>query len=150
MKLLVKKLTETAQIPIYGSDYAAGMDLFSSIDIDIAPQSRKLVATGISLSWTNENEEEDPKNYYLRIAPRSGLSVKNNIDIGAGVVDYDYRGEIFVCFINNSVDKYYSIKKGDRIAQMILTRINRFETVEEVDAHEDTNRGTGGFGSTGK
>lgn len=150
MKLLVKKVVENAQLPLYGSDYAAGMDLFSCVDIDIAPQSRKLIATGISISWTNDDDREDPRQYYLRIAPRSGLSVKNNIDIGAGVVDYDYRGEIFVCFINNSVDKYYSVKKGDRIAQMILTRIDRFDKVEEVDKHEETNRGKGGFGSTGK
>ena len=85
----------------------------------------------------------------MRIAPRSGLSVKNNIDIGAGVVDYDYRGEIFVCFINNDNDKTYSIKKGDRIAQMILERINRFENIYVVDNHTETSRGTGGFGSTG-
>jgi dUTP pyrophosphatase len=148
MKLFVKKITENAQLPIYGSDYAAGMDLFSSTDIDIAPQSRRLVPTGISVSWNSE--DEDPKKYYLRIAPRSGLSVKNNIDIGAGVVDYDYRGEIFVCFINNSLDATYSVKKGDRIAQMVLTRIERFDQVDEVDTHEETNRGDGGFGSTGK
>lgn len=148
MKLNVKKISEYAQLPIYGSDYAAGMDLFSSVDIDIAPQSRRLVDTGISVSWNSE--DEDPKKYYLRIAPRSGLSVKNSIDIGAGVVDYDYRGEIFVCFINNSVDKHYSVKRGDRIAQMILTRIERFEQVDEVDTHEETKRGYGGFGSTGK
>jgi dUTP pyrophosphatase len=148
MKLNVKRISENAQLPIYGSDYAAGMDLFSSMDIDIPPQSRRLVGTGISVSWNSE--DEDPKKYYLRIAPRSGLSVKNNIDIGAGVVDYDYRGEIFVCFINNSVDKYYSVKQGDRIAQMILTRIERFHQVDEVDTHEETNRGANGFGSTGK
>ena len=148
MKLLVKKISEYAQLPRYGSDYAAGMDLFSCVDIDVPPQSRKLIATGISVSWNSE--EEDPKKYYLRIAPRSGLSVKNNIDVGAGVVDYDYRGEIFVCFINNSLDTTYSIKRGHRIAQMILTRIERFEEVDEVDTHEETKRGYGGFGSTGK
>lgn len=148
MKLNVKKISETAQIPIYGSDYAAGMDLFSCTDIDIAPQSRRLVSTGISVSWTSE--DEDPRKYYLRIAPRSGLSVKNNIDIGAGVVDFDYRGEIFVCFINNSTEKHYSVKAGDRIAQMILTRIERFDQVDEVETHESTTRGENGFGSTGK
>lgn len=109
-----------------------------------------MVGTGISVSWKNDIEGEDPKNYYLRIAPRSGLSVKNNIDIGAGVVDYDYRGEIFVCFINNSLDATYSIKAGDRIAQMILTRIERFNDISIVESHEETNRGENGFGSTGK
>jgi dUTP pyrophosphatase len=147
MKLLVKKLAENAQLPRYGSDYAAGMDLMSNIDTDVPPQSRRLVGTGISVSWEGN---ETAKNYYLRIAPRSGLSVKNSIDIGAGVVDYDYRGEIFVCFINNSLDTTYSIKAGDRIAQMILTRIERFSDVSIVESHEDTKRGEGGFGSTGK
>jgi dUTP pyrophosphatase len=149
MKLLVKQLTETAQLPRYGSEYAAGMDLMSNVDIDVPPQSRRLVGTGISVSWVSGNCE-DAQKYYLRIAPRSGLSVKNNIDVGAGVVDYDYRGEIFVCFINNSIDNVYSIKAGDRIAQMILTRIERFNHVNLVESHEDTERGEGGFGSTGK
>jgi len=149
MKLLIKKLNENVHMPIYGSQYAAGMDLMSSVDMEVPPQTRKLVATGISVSWVSGNCE-NAQNYYLRIAPRSGLSVKNNIDIGAGVVDYDYRGEIFVCFINNSLDKTYSIKSGDRIAQMILTRIERFSDINIVDEHEDTERGSGGFGSTGK
>ena len=123
----------------------SGLDLYSSVDFDVLPKTRKLISTGISISWNGDNENE----YYMRIAPRSGLSVKNNIDIGAGVVDYDYRGEIFVCFINNDNDKTYSIKKGDRIAQMILERINRFENIYVVDNHTETSRGTGGFGSTG-
>ena len=152
MRLNIKKLNENAQIPVYGSAAAAGMDLFSSTDLVVPPQTRKLVSTGISVSWeTNEGEwDEHPEKYYLRIAPRSGLSVKNNIDIGAGVVDSDYRGEIFVCFINNSLDKEYHIQKGDKIAQMILTRFEQFRDVVLVDSHSETVRGTGGFGSTGK
>ena len=150
MKFLVKKLTENAQLPRYGSDYAAGMDLMSNIDIDVPPQSRRLIGTGISVSWEDSENTKNAQNYYLRIAPRSGLSVKNSVDIGAGVVDYDYRGEIFVCFINNSLDTTYSIKAGDRIAQMILTRIERFNEVSTVESHEETKRGDGGFGSTGK
>ena len=145
MKLNIKKLNDNATVPTYGSSCAAGLDLYSSVDFDVLPKTRKLISTGISISWNGDNENE----YYMRIAPRSGLSVKNNIDIGAGVVDYDYRGEIFVCFINNDNDKTYSIKKGDRIAQMILERINRFENIYVVDNHTETSRGTGGFGSTG-
>lgn len=145
MNLNIKKLNDNATIPIYGSDFAAGLDLYSSIDYVVLPKTRKLIPTGISISWNGNNENE----YYMRIAPRSGLSVKNNIDIGAGVVDYDYRGEIFVCFINNDNDKTYSIKTGDRIAQMILERINRFENISVVDNHTETSRGSGGFGSTG-
>ena len=144
MKLNIKKLNDDAKIPTYGSDYAAGLDIYSAVDLDIPSNTRKLISTGISISWNGD----DDKNYYLRIAPRSGLSVKNNIDIGAGVVDYDYRGEIFICFINNG-STTYSIKKGDRIAQAILEKINRFDIIQEVQELEETNRGGAGFGSTG-
>ena len=152
MRLNIKKLVEEAHVPVYGSAAAAGMDLFSAVDLVVPPQTRKLVSTGISVSWeTTEGEwDEHPEKYYLRIAPRSGLSVKNNIDIGAGVVDSDYRGEIFVCFINNSLDKEYKIQRGDKIAQMILTRFEQFRDVVLVDSHSETARGSGGFGSTGK
>ena len=145
MLLNIKKLHNDSTIPKYGSEYAAGLDLESYVDVDIEPNSRKLIPTGISISW----EGPDASNYYMRIAPRSGLSVKNSIDLGAGVVDYDYRGELYVCFINNHPSKVYSIAKGDRIAQLILTKINRFENIVEVDMHNETVRGDGGFGSTG-
>ena len=145
MKLNIKKLYEDSIIPSYGSKFAAGLDITSYIDCDIEPNTRKLISTGLSVSW----EGTDALKYYLRVAPRSGLSVKNNIDIGAGVIDYDYRGEIFVCFINNSNDKIYNIKKGDRIAQLILTKIETFDIINEVDFHNETVRGSNGFGSSG-
>lgn len=152
MRLNIKKLVEEAQVPVYGSQFAAGMDLFSAVDLVVPAQTRKLISTGISVSWeTQEGQwDENPEKYYLRIAPRSGLSVKSNIDIGAGVVDSDYRGEIFVCFINNSLDKPYTIQRGDKIAQMILTRFDQFKEVVLVEDHTETDRGAGGFGSTGK
>jgi len=151
MRLNIKKLSEHAQIPTYGSKCAAGMDLYSAVDLTVPPQTRKLVSTGISVSWeTQEGQwDEHPDKYYLRIAPRSGLAVKHNIDIGAGVVDSDYRGEIFVCFIN-SADKEYVIQRGDKIAQMILTRFEQCSDIILVDEHSITERGEGGFGSTGK
>ena len=145
MKLNIKKLNNNAYIPKYGSEYAAGLDICSNINCSVPPKTRKLISTGISISW----EGEDADKYYLRVAPRSGLSVKNNIDIGAGVVDYDYRGELFICFINNDNYNTYDIKEGDRIAQIIPTRITRFNTIIQVDNHSDTLRGNGGFGSTG-
>uniref|UniRef100_A0A6C0HI57 dUTP diphosphatase n=1 Tax=viral metagenome TaxID=1070528 RepID=A0A6C0HI57_9ZZZZ len=152
MRLNIKKLSDNAQIPQYGSEAAAGMDLFSAVDYVVPPQTRKLVSTGISVSWQTQEGflDESPEKYYLRIAPRSGLSVKHNIDIGAGVVDSDYRGEIFVCFINNSLDKEYRIQQGDKIAQMILTRFEQFAEVAIVDNHTETVRGACGFGSTGR
>jgi len=145
MKLNIKLLNDDVRIPIYGSTYAAGMDICSNIDCDVLPNSRKLIPTGISISWSGQDSDK----YYLRIAPRSGLSVKHNIDIGAGVIDYDYRGEIFICFINNSNENIYSIKKNDKIAQMILTKIEKFDNINIVESLDETERNDKGFGSTG-
>ena len=142
MKLNVVKLHEKATLPKYGSEWAAGLDITSTMDVAVLPRCRMLVPTGISVSWDNPD-------YYLRVAPRSGLSVKNSIDIGAGVIDFDYRGEIFVCFINNHSTDAYNIKVGDRIAQLIPTRTERFTAISEVREHSKTERGSGGFGSTG-
>jgi dUTP pyrophosphatase len=89
----------------------------------------------------------DEENYYLRVAPRSGLSVKNNIDIGAGVIDYDYRGIIYVCMINNGTNDF-EVVKNMKIAQLILEKCNR-PTIKEVSDLDNTERGHNGFGSTG-
>ncbi len=143
MNLQVKKLDEHANIPTYGSEFSAGLDIYSNTTLIIPPHSRSKVSTGIAICWTGPDE----KNYYMRIAPRSGLSVKHSIDIGAGVIDWDYRGEIIVCVINNGNSEFV-INQGDRIAQMILEKINRVSIVESFELNE-TARGTGGFGSTG-
>lgn len=90
---------------------------------------------------------ELPQQCYGRIAPRSGLAAKNFIDVGAGVVDEDYRGNIGVVMFNHA-DTAFEVKKGDRIAQLICERIF-YPTIEEVDKLSDTVRGAGGFGSTG-
>ena len=144
MKLNIKKLHSDITLPKYGSEFAAGLDISSYIDIKVAPRTRQLIPTGISISWEGKKADK----YYLRVAPRSGLSVKHSIDIGAGVIDYDYRGEIFICFINNHNENEYSIKKGDKIAQLILTKINTFTEINEVVDHDETKRGSKGFGST--
>lgn len=159
MKLLIKKLYPDTIVPTYGSKGAAGLDLSAYGVHLVHARTRKLIPTGLSIQWVNNGESTDVNNgeptyekvedYYLRIAPRSGLSVKHLIDIGAGVVDSDYRGEVKVCFINNS-DSDYQISHGDRIAQGILERIVRFDTIEVVDELVETTRGDGGFGSTGK
>ena len=155
MKLLVKKLYPDTIVPTYGSKGAAGLDLSAYGVHLVHARTRKLIPTGLSIQWVNrdvnngEPTDEKVEDYYLRIAPRSGLSVKHLIDIGAGVVDSDYRGEVKVCFINNS-DSDYQISHGDRIAQGILERIMRFDTIEVVDELVETTRGDGGFGSTGK
>jgi dUTP pyrophosphatase len=141
--LNVLKKTEDALIPVYGSKYAVGMDVFSNTDAIISAGQRKLISTGISVSWCGL----DAENYYLRVAPRSGLAVKNNIDIGAGVIDYDYRGIIYVCMINNGINDF-EVVKGMKIAQLILEKCNR-PIIREVSDLDNTERGNNGFGSTG-
>ena len=148
MNIQFKRLNENALMPIYGSNHAAGMDLFSSNNepITIEPNTRKLIPTGLAISY------DDPT-YYMRIAPRSGLSVKNNIDIGAGVIDYDYRGEIKIVVINNDKNSFV-VKKNMKIAQMIPTKTLAMSTVIFVEVNEfeelhENNRGNNGFGSTG-
>ena len=138
--LKVKKLSEFATIPKRGSPYAAGFDLSSAYDVDIPPCGKALVKTDISISI--------PPNTYARIAPRSGLALKNFIDVGAGVVDYDYRGNVGVILFNHSQDDYFCVERGDRIAQLILEKISMADVVE-VDELDETARADGGFGSTG-
>ena len=147
LQLNIKKLVEEAQLPIYGSQYAAGMDVFSKADYSIPPRTRKLIGTGISVSWSSEIRLDDETNYYLRVAPRSGLAAKSSVDVGAGVIDYDYRGEVFVLLVNNHNENTYEVKKGDKIAQLIMEKINR-PIIGIVTEHSETKRGTGGFGST--
>jgi dUTP pyrophosphatase len=148
MKLLIKKLYPDVIAPSYGTDFAAGLDICAYGEYNVPKKSRKLISTGICIQWVAEKHDENPLEYYFRIGPRSGLSVKNWIDIGAGICDVDYRGEIKVCFINNN-DVDYNISHGDRIAQGILERINRFGSIQVVDELEETKRGDCGFGSTG-
>ena len=144
IQLKVKLLHEDGKVPTYGSEFSAGMDLYSSEDKVIPAHSTILVSTGISVSWSGD----DAQHYYLRIAPRSGLAFKNGLFVNAGVVDYDYRGEVKVVMYN-SKENDFEVKKGDRIAQCILEKIIRPQIlqVEELDI---TERGEGGFGSTGK
>lgn len=141
--LYILKKDHSALIPTYGSEFAAGMDVYSCIDTIIEPGTRKLVSTGIAMSWTGEDEQ----NYYLRVAPRSGLSVKNGIDIGAGVIDYDYRGIIYVCMINNGKEPF-EVKQGMKVAQLILEKCYR-PIIIETNILTETARGGAGFGSTG-
>jgi len=143
LHLNVKFLREDAREPVYGSEYAAGMDVFSSVDESIPPRTRKLVGTGISVSWKGC----DAEHYYLRVAPRSGLATKSSVDVSAGVIDYDYRGEVFVLLVNNHNENTYEVKKGDKIAQLIMEKINR-PIIGTVTEHTETKRGSGGFGST--
>lgn len=140
MKVYFKKLTEDAVIPTRGSEQAAGLDLTSVEDKIIYGGTREIIATGLSCAL--------PISTYLRIAPRSGLAAKHGIDVLAGVVDSDYRGEIKVILQNLDTEPFH-VKKGDRIAQGIIEIFVHAE-IEDVDDLMDTDRGDGGFGSTGK
>ena len=137
----IKLLATNAKAPVRANDCAAGYDLYSSFDALIYPQERMLIKTGISI--------EIPEGYYGRIAPRSGLALKNGIDIMAGVIDSDYRGDLGVIIYNTDKDKPFHIKIGDRIAQIVFEKYYNFD-IEVSDEISKTSRGDGGFGSTGK
>lgn len=137
--LRVKRHNTLAKIPQRQTTGSAGYDLHSVEDIAINPRGYAIVDTGISI--------ELPPNTYGRIAPRSGLAAKNQIDVGAGVIDSDYTGVVKVILFNHS-DKRLVIKVGDRIAQLIIVRIETPFPVE-VDELNKTEREEGGFGSTG-
>ena len=146
MKIRVKKSDTEAKLPVYGSSGAAGIDVYACLKepLEIAPGNRVPVPTGIQISY------DDP-DYYFRIAPRSGLSVKNSIDIGAGVVDFDYRGQIHVVLINNHPSETFKVEHHQKIAQMVPTMSisSTKVTIEETDELDETVRGGDGFGSTG-
>ena len=137
--LKVQKLNNNAALPKRSTAGAAGYDLCASQDCTIPAGGKGLVPTGLSISF--------PAGLYARIAPRSGLALKKFIDVGAGVVDADYRGEVGVVLFNHG-DQDFEVKMGDRIAQLILEKISTPE-VEEVSGLDSTVRGSGGFGSTG-
>ncbi|EMG46631.1 Deoxyuridine 5'-triphosphate nucleotidohydrolase [Candida maltosa Xu316] len=130
------------RVPTKGSVLSAGYDLYSSEEATIPAHGQGLVATDISIIV--------PIGTYGRVAPRSGLAVKHGISTGAGVIDADYRGEVKVVLFNHS-DKDFEIKEGDRIAQLVLEKIVNAD-IQEISLEEldNTERGEGGFGSTGK
>ena len=135
----VKKLCNKAKLPVRGSIGAAGYDLAAAQNAVILTHGKVLVKTGLSMSM--------PTGCYGRIAPRSGLALKKFIDVGAGVVDADYRGELRVVLLNFG-EEDFKINMGDKIAQLIFEKIKTTE-VTEVDSLEETGRGDMGFGSTG-
>ena len=144
VKVLVKKLDPTVQIPSYKTNGASGMDLMAFIKEPIKLASKKscLVPTGISVAMSDD--------YEIQIRPRSGLAAKNNISVlnTPGTIDSDYRGEIKIILFNHGSSEFI-INNKDRIAQIILLPVHKME-LEEVENLPDTLRGKGGFGSTGK
>lgn len=142
--LCVTLTNKEAKMPVKGSEYAAGYDLFSNENVKIPAWKKAVINTNIQIHM--------PPGVYGRIASRSGLSVKNDLEVGAGVIDADYRGDIKVVLRNFS-DTDYNVKQGDKIAQLILesyysAKIKKISNINDIFG--STNRGSGGFGSTGK
>ena len=131
---------EGGSLPGYASAGAAGADLRASEAVEIAPGGRTAVPTAVRL--------QIPPGHVGLVWPRSGLAVRHGIDTLAGVIDSDYRGEVWVVLVNHG-DVHFRIERGDRIAQLLVQRVERdaFRAVASID---DSDRGGGGFGSTGR
>ncbi|OVA04039.1 DeoxyUTP pyrophosphatase [Macleaya cordata] len=137
--LKVKKLSEKAVTPSRASPLSAGYDLSSATETKVPARGKALIPTDLSIAI--------PKGTYARVAPRSGLAWKHSIDVGAGVIDADYRGPVGVILFNHS-DVDFEVKLGDRVAQLIIEKIMTPDVLEVEDL-DSTVRGSGGFGSTG-
>ena len=133
---------EGLPVPAYASDGAAGMDVVAAEDLDLAPGARHAVATGFAIAI--------PEGYEVQVRPRSGLAIKHGISVPntPGTIDSDYRGEVKVIMINHG-DQPFPIRRGERIAQLVPAAVTRAE-FEEVASLDETERGAGGFGSTGR
>ena len=138
-ELQVKILRENAVLPMRGSAGAAGYDLCAASSCVIPSRGKGTLGIGPAVALLAGT--------YARIAPRSGLAICNFIDVGVGVVDSDYRGKIQVILFNQSAEDF-KVQSGDQIAQLILQRIETPQ-VKKVATLDDTDRGAGGFGSTG-
>ncbi len=137
--LKVVRLSDKAHLPTKGSPFSAGMDLYSAVDLIIEPGKNAVISTDIVIIT--------PPGTYGRVAPRSGLATKHGINVGAGVIDIDYRGPLCVVLFNHSVVPFH-ICQGDRIAQLICEKIV-YPTIKEVTTFDYTTRGKNGFGSSG-
>mgnify|MGYP005826148683 FL=1 len=136
----IKRLSESARLPTRANKSDAGWDLYSSEETSVLPSCRRTISTSVALAV--------PEGCVGLIWPRSGLAVKDGIDVLAGVVDAGYRGEVKVCLYNCG-EKTFQIETGDRIAQILIQKIEDVELVE-TDNLETTQRGDDGFGSSGR
>lgn len=134
-----KLLNDNAKLPMRATEGSAGFDLYATEHCIIWPFAQVKIPTGIACSI--------PEGHAGFVWPRSGLAVKHGLNIHAGLIDSDYRGEIHVCIINHG-DKMVEIYPGDKIAQLVVSPV--MLQAEEVKSLDNTQRGVGGFGSTGK
>ena len=131
-------------LPFYATKGSAGMDVYSNEELELEPLSTTIVKTGLFVKI--------PEGYEIQVRPRSGLSAKSSLRIAnsPGTIDSDYLGEIGIIVDNTSQTFSYTVKKGERIAQLVLKKVEQIEWEEVEEFFETTERNTGGFGSTGK
>jgi dUTP pyrophosphatase len=143
VEVLITRLDPELPLPRYAKGGDAGADIVSRIDITLAPGERALVPTGIAIAL--------PDGYVALVHPRSGLAIKHGVTMvnAPGTVDAGYRGELQIILINHDMSESVSFKRGDRIAQLVIQKVERAEFVEVRDL-PGSGRGTGGFGSTGR
>lgn len=143
-RLTIKRLSERAQLPAYQTAGAAGMDLHAAIEssIELAPGEIVPIPLGFAMAI--------PQGYEAQVRPRSGLSSRHGVTLpnAPGTIDCDYRGEVLVPLINHGRE-VFTVEPGMRIAQMVIAPVSRVDVVE-VDELDSTERGGGGFGSTGR
>jgi dUTP pyrophosphatase len=143
VEVLITRLDPELPLPRYAKGGDAGADIVSRIDITLAPGERALVPTGIAIAL--------PDGYVALVHPRSGLAIKHGVTMvnAPGTVDAGYRGELQIILINHDKNESVSFKRGDRIAQLVIQKVERAEFVE-VRELPGSGRGAGGFGSTGR
>jgi dUTP pyrophosphatase len=142
MDLRIKRLDRGLPLPTYAHEGDAGLDLYAAADVTLAPFERALVPTGIAVAI--------PEGYAGFVQPRSGLAIKQGLGLvnSPGLIDSHYRGEVKVIAVNLDPREPIEIKRGDKIAQLVIQRVTRVRLVE-TDELDQTARGEGGFGSTG-
>lgn len=142
LTLPIKRLDPTVELPTYAYEGDAGLDLRSNEDVTLAPFERRLVGTGLAIAI--------PEGYAGFVQPRSGLALREGLSMAntPGLIDAHYRGELKVCAINLDPSRSIHIERGERIAQLVIKRVP-VVSLKEVDELDETDRGAGGFGSSG-
>ena len=142
ISLPIKRLDPSVELPSYAYEGDAGLDLRSNEDVTLAPLERRLVSTGLAVAI--------PDGYAGFVQPRSGLALREGLSMAntPGLIDAHYRGELKVCAVNLDAEKSIHIERGERIAQLVIQKVPVVSLVE-VDELDDTDRGAGGFGSSG-
>lgn len=143
VQVLITRLDPSVPLPAYAKGGDAGADIVTRVDVTLQPGERALVPTGISIAL--------PDGYVALVHPRSGLAIKHGVTMvnAPGTVDAGYRGELQCIMINHDPNEAITFHKGDRIAQLVIQKVERAEFIE-VEELPGSGRGTGGFGSTGK